>query len=342
MAKMGTIAITERGMELRTIEDVYRIAKAIATSQLCPSGWNESDVLLVLLNAAEIGLRPLQALASSYIVNAKVSLYADAPKALVEASGLLEDYEEHFDGKPYDDDYTAVVTSKRKGRKPLTTIFSVSDAKEAGIWNISRQKNGKEVAPWVLYKKRMLMWRARGYNLKDNFPDVFKGTAIRELEDEGQGFEHAKPAKVVEPNFAPQFKEMKEAVNAAAPAESNVMRPSRSEVGPTRTTKAAPVTAEAVPVPTTASSPVEEPPVAPPPTKPAAPPQPPKPPKQAPPDVYDELRSRLDADKITDGQFVAVMADFGFQPEPDGRLSEKAIRTALKDWNSILSNLPPV
>lgn len=157
-------------------------------------------------------------------------------------------------------------------------------------------------------------------------------TAIKEgsvtIEDQ---FPIEPAAKVVEPNFQTpptreQFKEAKEAIKAAVP-EPNVMRPSRSEVGPSKPIPPDPI----------AAAPVEAPE---PKTKPAAPtPPPPKPPKQAPPDVYDELRSRLDADKITDGQFIAVMADFGFQPGPDGKLPEKAIRTALKDWNTVLSNV---
>jgi hypothetical protein len=232
----------------------------------------------------------------------------------------------------------------------------------------------------------MLMWRARGYNLKDNFPDVFKGTAIRELEDDGQGFEHAKPARVVEPNFQKmttreavafessptpeQFKQAKEAVKAAAQPEtvitgprfgepkreSDVMRPSRSEQGPTRTAKAEPATTQTVPAPIAASSPVEEPPVAPPSTKPEAPTVPPKPPKEAPPDTaettrYEKLVKKLAKEGINHDKFMLVMFDFGLlDPKIEredisaghvglDKLDEKAIDLASRNWPQVLEEI---
>jgi len=45
--------------------------------------------------------------------------------------------------------------------------FSVEDAKRAGLW-------GKQ-GPWQAYPKRMLQMRARGFALRDAYPDVLKG-----------------------------------------------------------------------------------------------------------------------------------------------------------------------
>jgi hypothetical protein len=49
----------------------------------------------------------------------------------------------------------------------------------------------------------MLMWRARGYALRDEFPDVLKGFFIAELDDEGTDFARAKQARarLVQPQF---------------------------------------------------------------------------------------------------------------------------------------------
>jgi hypothetical protein len=89
--------------------------------------------------------------------------------------------------------------SKRRGRQPQTETFSVRDAKTAELWG-KASKSGKP-GPWILYPKRMLMFRARGYNLRDNFGDVLKGFTIGELVDD---FDTARQVagRVVEPNLA--------------------------------------------------------------------------------------------------------------------------------------------
>lgn len=134
----------------------------------------------------------MQSLESIYVVNRRATIFGDAPKALCEASGLLEDYFQEFQGEEGSDDFRAVVTSQRKGRKPQTETFSVRDAKTAELW-------GKK-GPWTNYPKRMLMFRARGYNLRDNFGDVLKGFQIGELVDD---FDTARQVagRVVEPNL---------------------------------------------------------------------------------------------------------------------------------------------
>jgi hypothetical protein len=78
---------------------------------------------------------------------------------------------------------TAICVAKRRGRKPVTAKFSVDDAKRAGLW-------GKQ-GPWTQYPKRMLQMRARGFALRDAFPDVLKGLITSE---EAMDFPVDKPA----------------------------------------------------------------------------------------------------------------------------------------------------
>ncbi len=70
----------------------------------------------------------------------------------------------------------AVCVAKRKGRKPVIAKFSVEDAKRAGLW-------GKQ-GPWQAYPKRMMQMRARGFALRDAFPDALKGLiTVEEAQD---------------------------------------------------------------------------------------------------------------------------------------------------------------
>jgi hypothetical protein len=95
---------------------------------------------------------------------------------------VCEDVEEYFEGEGTPNPI-AVCVAKRKGRKPVVAKFSVEDAKRAGLW----AKQG----PWSAYPKRMMQMRARGFALRDAFPDVLKGLITAE---EAQDYpDEAKP-----------------------------------------------------------------------------------------------------------------------------------------------------
>src|SRR5208337_917565 len=104
-------------------------------------------------------------------------LWGDAMMGLVEASGVLEEFKEYYQGDYPKDDFTAVCVAKRKGHEAvIINEFSIGDAKLAGIWN----KEG----PWKTYPKRMLKMRARGFTLRDGFADKLKGLkSAEELAD---------------------------------------------------------------------------------------------------------------------------------------------------------------
>jgi hypothetical protein len=109
----------------------------------------------------------MQALQNIAVINGKPSVYGDAMAALVQASPVCEGIDESFEGVEGTGEFAAVCIARRKGRQPVTIKFSVNDAKRAGLWN----KQG----PWTQYPKRMLQMRARGFALRDAFPDVLKG-----------------------------------------------------------------------------------------------------------------------------------------------------------------------
>jgi hypothetical protein len=130
----------------------------------------------------------MQALQNISVINGKPSVYGDAAMALVQASPVCEDVEEYFEDtdKP---NFVAVCIASRKGRKPVTVRFSVEDAKRAGLW-------GKQ-GPWSAYPKRMMQMRARGFALRDAFPDVLKGMITAE---EAQDYpDDAKPVPMAKP-----------------------------------------------------------------------------------------------------------------------------------------------
>jgi hypothetical protein len=161
------IEINGHGLMLKTIDDMYRWANALVKSGIVPKGFETPEKVMVALQAgAELGLTPQRSLNSFYIVNGKPTLYGDTPKMLVLASGQCEKYREWTDGTG--DAMAGHCLTRRKGYdQDNETTFTVAQAKRAGLWG--------KTGPWTQYPDRMLIMRARTYNLRDNFPDVLGG-----------------------------------------------------------------------------------------------------------------------------------------------------------------------
>ena len=162
------------GVQINSFEALQRFAAMVAASGLAPKDMTRMETIAIAIEMGlEVGLKPMQALQNVAVINGRPSLWGDAALALVESSGLLEDIRETWTGKPYEDDFAAVVIAKRRGRSAATErTFSVADAKTAGLW--------KKSGPWTTAPKRMLQMRARAFALRDTFADVLRGLAIAE------------------------------------------------------------------------------------------------------------------------------------------------------------------
>lgn len=166
----------------RDIVEAFRLGEAVFASGLVPYGYESPQAVTVaIMHGLEIGLPPMQAIQSIAVINGKPSLYGDAGLALVQASGLLETFEESYTGTPFEDDYTAVCTMKRVGGMVVTNEYSVKDAKVAGYWEGKHIPEGKRSkTPWVTNPKRMLRWRSRWFTMRDLFSDVLRGLGSAE------------------------------------------------------------------------------------------------------------------------------------------------------------------
>jgi hypothetical protein len=180
----------QRGFAPTTMGEAMQFSEMLASSSMVPKAYQgkPNDVLVCVQWGYEMGLAPMQALQNIAVINGKPSVYGDAMMALVQTSPVCEDVEEYFEGEGTPNPI-AVCVAKRKGRKPVETRFSVEDAKRAGLWG----KGG----PWTAYPKRMLQMRARGFALRDAFPDVLKGMiSVEEAQDYP---DEAKPVPVAKP-----------------------------------------------------------------------------------------------------------------------------------------------
>jgi hypothetical protein len=170
--------------------EAIQFSDMLASSSMVPKAYQgkPQDILVCVQWGFEMGLAPMQALQNIAVINGKPSVYGDAMMALVQASAVCDDVEEFFEneGTP---NPVAVCVAKRKNRKPVIAKFSVEDAKRAGLW-------GKQ-GPWSAYPKRMMQMRARGFALRDAFPDVLKG--LISAEEAADYPDEAKPRPVAKP-----------------------------------------------------------------------------------------------------------------------------------------------
>lgn len=172
-----TNLVKHQGFAPQTMTEAIEFSGMLAKSQMVPKAYQNKpeDVLVAVQWGFELGLAPLQALQNIACINGKPSVYGDAAMALVQNSPVCEDIKEYFENEGTSNP-VAVCVAKRKNRSEVVCKYSVEDAKRAGLWN----KSG----PWTQYPKRMLQMRARGFALRDAFPDVLKGLiTVEEAQD---------------------------------------------------------------------------------------------------------------------------------------------------------------
>ena len=189
---MQLTTTNQRGFAPATLTEAVTFSEMLSSSNMVPKAYQgkPQDILVCVQWGMEMGLAPMQALQNIAVINGKPSVYGDAMMALVQASPVCEDVEEFFEneGTP---NPVAVCVAKRRGRKPVIAKFSVEDAKRAGLW-------GKQ-GPWSAYPKRMMQMRARGFALRDAFPDVLKGLISAEEAQDYPDEAKPRPAKDITP-----------------------------------------------------------------------------------------------------------------------------------------------
>lgn len=166
------------------LAQAIQFAEILSKSNIVPKEFigNPGNILVAIQWGMELGLQPMQAMQNIAIINGRPSLWGDAVIGLVRSSPVCEYIiEETIDEK-------AVCRVKRRGEDEQIRIFTIDDAKKAGL-------HGK-TGPWTQYPKRMMQMRARSWALRDVFPDVLRGMPIaEEVMDIERDITPAKPVR---------------------------------------------------------------------------------------------------------------------------------------------------
>jgi hypothetical protein len=172
------VAMGPNGLQLTDLAQAWRFAEIAAKSLLAPKGMDTPEKVFVAMQlGAELGLGPMAALRAVYVTpGGRPGLYAESAMAICERRGVLADKRTEYSGEG--DEFTCTWHYLRAGWKAWkSSSFSIGEAKQAGL--VKTDSN------WTKYPKRMLLARARGFALHDDFADILLGAPLEGETDEG-------------------------------------------------------------------------------------------------------------------------------------------------------------
>lgn len=147
---MSDIIKNTSGLDMvASLADVLRLADTLSQARggFIPDHFkNSAQVAAVILAGRELGVGPMAALRSFYLVNGKLGMDASFVSGRMLAHGIALEWLR-------DDDECASVRLSRAGMPPYVSTFSRGDAERAGLWGS---------ATWRKYPRAMLRARHHG------------------------------------------------------------------------------------------------------------------------------------------------------------------------------------
>jgi hypothetical protein len=162
----------------QSIDEAFRLSEALSKAgDMVPKAFQgrPMEVMAAVMRGMEVGLAPMQALASICVINGRAALWGDALPALMQCAGHHVDVVIEGDG----DKMVAIATLTRGDTKrSYVRRFSMADAKRAGL--------AAKPGPWQQYPARMLSNRARAFAIRDGAADALMGLTVSdEISDYG-------------------------------------------------------------------------------------------------------------------------------------------------------------
>jgi hypothetical protein len=171
-------------MDFSSFEKAWKTAEMLSKAKCIPKEFwgNPADILVVVQFGYDLDIKPMTAIQNTMIINNRPAIWGDLMLAICMRTkgkeGGFIDCIETFD----EENQTAKCIVKRDGREPLERTFSRKKAETAKLWGKVGQTGN--ASSWVTNPERMLQFRARGFALRDMFPDILKGVvSIEEMKD---------------------------------------------------------------------------------------------------------------------------------------------------------------
>ena len=154
--------MNDRGLTIRSIDDVERLAR-IAVASGYTACRKPEEAAMLIITGQELGLSPMQSMRGIYVVSGKPVLSADLMVAVVRRSGLCESWRT-VESTPD----RCTITTRRKGESSDSSrTWTAADAKRAGLIT------GR--GTWAAYPATMLRHRCAADLAREVYPDVLMG-----------------------------------------------------------------------------------------------------------------------------------------------------------------------
>jgi hypothetical protein len=180
-------------------------AEVLVKSGFLPQAINTPEkALAIMQKGKELGIPPMEAMGSIYVIQGKPSVPPQLMLALARKTGELEDLKMANDSK------RASVTIKRKGQSEFTTSFGIEEATAFGLM----AKDNYKKQPGIMFQ-----WRALAANLRVTFPDAISGLysydEMGAVMDEDGNFVNRQPIQMPKPKAITQTIETSEVIENA-------------------------------------------------------------------------------------------------------------------------------
>ena len=149
------------------------LAIKLAKTSVIPKGYigKPMDLFVAMAMGFQLGLPVEQAIQDIAVINGRPCMYGDGLLAVVMNHPEFDDIiEEAIYSGVTISGYRCTV--KRRGKADYTKEFTLDMARKAKLLS--------KPGPWTDYPDRMMQMRARGFALRDRFPDALRGIKPRE------------------------------------------------------------------------------------------------------------------------------------------------------------------
>jgi hypothetical protein len=146
-----------------TLTDQRTMAQQFAMSKLFATR-GPAEMFVKIQAGQELGIAPFAAISAIHVINNKPVLSATLQAALIRKSA---DYDYHVNELS---ETRCDLTITRKGKEVGRSVFTLKDAKDAGL------SDGPNKATWKKYPRNMLFSRAISNALRWYCPDLGAGT----------------------------------------------------------------------------------------------------------------------------------------------------------------------
>jgi len=154
-----------------TFDRAMKFSQMIAKSDFAPRDYKgkPENVLIAMQMGHEVGLKPMQAIQNISVINGRPVIWGDAALALCRNTPGCKYIKEWIEGTFQKGDAIAWCETQRDD-EIVKRFFSIEQARKAGLVG--------KAGVWQQYPERMLSMRARGFCLRDCYPDILKGMDI--------------------------------------------------------------------------------------------------------------------------------------------------------------------